>query len=257
MWFALAVLVLTPIAWALAGMPGAPALVSWLGDAAPALSQPAAVQTPALVAAVTVGTLLGLGRARTATTHLSTVAHEFGHGITAAALGGRITRLRMHRDGSGLALTALPAGRPARSFAVSAAGYLAPGVLALASMQATTLARLWITYLVAVVGVMLVLAVRSWWGAVLALGLGAGGWAVVVLTPPTFAALAVAGLAGVLAGGGVTDAAAQWRGRTSTPRSDARAMARQTGLPTGLFAGIHLLASLALAIGAVTQPWWQ
>lgn len=256
MWFALAVLVLTPLAWALAGTPGAPALASWLADAAPALAEPAAVESPALLASVAVGTLLGLGRARGATTHLSTVAHEFGHGITAAALGGRITRLRMHRDGSGIALTSLPAGRPARAFAVSAAGYLAPGVLALASMQATTLARLWITYLVAVVGVMLVLAVRSWWGALLALGLGAGGWAVVVLAPPTFAALAVAGLAGVLGGGGVADAVAQWRGRSTTPRSDARAMARQTGLPTGLFAGVHLLAGVALATASLTQPLW-
>lgn len=257
-WFLLAVLVLTPIAWALLGTPGSTAVAGWMGDVAPSLVPPATVEPPALLAAALIGTVLGAGRGRLASTHVSTVAHEFGHGLTAAALGGRITRLRMERDGSGVAHTAMPAGRPVRSFAVAAAGYLAPGVLALASMQATAppLATLWLAYLVAVVAVMLVLAVRSWWGVLLAVMLGAGGWAVVVLAPAPFALVAVAGLAGVLGGGGVADALGQWRTRSSASTSDARAMARQTGLPAWLFAGVHLVAALGLAGAALTQPLW-
>lgn len=257
-WFLLAVLVVAPIAWAVVGAPGSQGVSAWLGEVAPSLVPVSSVSTAALVAAVALGTVLGAGRARVATTHVSTLAHEFGHGLTAAALGGRITRLRMQPDGSGMAHTTIPAGRPGRSFAVSAAGYVSPGVLALASMQATGahLATLWLAYQVAVIAVMLVLAIRSWWGALIAAGLGVGGWAIIVLTPAAFDALAVAGLAGVLAGGGVVDAAAQWRGRASTPRSDAQAMGRQTGLPVGLFAGLHLLAALGLAGATVTQPWW-
>lgn len=258
MWFLLAALVLAPVAWAVAGAPGSAGLSAWLGEVAPSLVPVGSLSTTALVGAVAVGTVLGAGRAKVATTHVSTLAHELGHGLTAAALGGRITRLRMRPDGSGVAHTALPAGRPGRAFVVSAAGYFAPGVLALASMQATGahLATLWLAYLVAVVAVMLVLAVRSWWGAFIAMGLGAGGWAIIVLTPAPVDALAVAGLAGVLAGGGVVDAREQWRGRAGPVRSDAQAMARQSRLPVGVFAGLHLIAALLLAAASLTQPLW-
>lgn len=258
MWSLLALVVLVPIVWALAGAPAAPALISWADDVLPAPVSAGSATTGALMTALLVGALLGMGRAKVATTHLSTVSHEFGHGLAAAALGGRIDRLRMHRDGSGLAQATLPGRRPVSRFVVSAVGYLAPGVLALASVRATLAgaAALWMAYLVAVLTLMLVLAIRSWWGALLAVVLGGLGWALVALAPGAAVVLAVAGLAGVLAGGGLVDTVVQWRGRFSGP-SDAAGMARQTGLPVGLFAGLHVLAALALAVVTVALPLWR
>lgn len=255
MWSLLALVVLAPVVWALAGAPAAADLISWADDVLPVPVSSGVATTGALMAALLVAALLGMGRAKVATTHVSTVAHEFGHGLAAAALGGRIDRLRMHRDGSGLALATLPGHRPISRFVISAVGYLAPGVLALASIRAALAgaAGLWMAYLVVVLVLMLVLAIRSWWGALLAVVLGGLGWTLVALAPGVVVVLAVAGLAGVLAGGGLVDTVVQWRGRSSGP-SDAASMAQQTRLPVGLFAGLHVLAALALAVVTVTLP---
>lgn len=257
MWAFVALLVLVPIGWALAGAPGASSLVVWAGEVLPGEVSSSLAPTQVLLAAVVAGTLLGMGRAQRATTHVSTVAHEFGHGVAAAALGGRVDRLRMHRDGSGLAQATLPGRRPVSRFVVSAVGYLAPGLLALASMRASLagVAGIWVAYLVVVLAVMLLLAVRSWWGVLLTVALGGLGWALVALAPDVVVVLAVAGLAGVLAGGGLVDAVVQWRTR-GRGASDAGGMARQTGLPVGLFAGAHVLSALALAVVTVTLPLW-
>jgi hypothetical protein len=257
MWSLLALAVLAPIVWALAGAPATPELVERLSRALPVDVTAASVSTSALVVALLLGALLGIGRAQVATTHVSTVAHELGHGLAAAALGGRIDRLRMHRDGSGVAEATLPGRRPVSRFVISAVGYVAPGVLALASIRAALAgaAVLWVAYLVAVLAIMLVLAIRSWWGTLLVVVLGALGWALITLAPAPVAVLAVAALAGVLAGGGLVDALVQWRGR-ARGRSDASSMARQTGLPVGLFAGLHMLLAASLAVVTVALPLW-
>lgn len=253
MWFVVGVMLVAPIVWALAGAPGIPAGVDLAAQYLPLREVPAPVDETVLVAGLAVGALLGVGRARVATTHLSTVAHEFGHGLTAALLGGRVDRLRMHLDGSGVAHTALPGHRPVRAFAVAAVGYLSPGLLALASIQAARagFGTIWLAYLALVLAVMLLLAVRSWWGAFLTVGLAAAGWAVIVLAPDPVVGAVVAGVAGTLAGGGLVDAVGQWRSRHSARDTDARTMARQTRLPVGLFAGLHLLAAAGLAVATV------
>ncbi|MGA7689770.1 MAG: M50 family metallopeptidase [Jiangellales bacterium] len=258
MWLLLSLLVLAPVGWALIGAPAAPHVSAWVDATMPMLASPDAVSTPALLAALIAGIVLGAGRARVATTHVSTVVHEFGHGLAAAALGGRVSRLKMRRDGSGAAHTRLPGTSPVRRFVVAASGYPAPGIVALASVQAVLagVAALWLAFLVAVLAVMLVLAIRSWWGALLAVALGGVGGAVVALAPATAVVLTVAGLAGLLAGGGVVDAVAQWRARRGGPASDAASMAEQTGLQAGLFAGLHLLLATALAAATLALPVW-
>ena len=258
MGFLLSLVVLVPVAWALLGTPGAEDVAAWALANAPVVAPSAAVPSAGLLAAVLVGTVLGAGRARVATTHVSTVAHELGHGLVAGLMGGQVTSLRMHRDGSGVAYTRWRSGRPVAAFVVSAAGYLAPGTVALAGMNVVLvgLGALWLAYLVTVSALALVLSIRSWWGALVVVGLGAAGWAVLAVAPSAAAPLVVAGLSGVLAGGGAIDALGQWRLRTRDPGLDAAAMAAQTGLPIAVFAGFHLLAATVLAVATLTVPLW-
>ncbi len=253
----LSLLVLAPVVWALLGARGAHDVAAWALANAPTVA-PSSVPSAGLLAAVCFGAVLGAGRARVATTHVSTVAHELGHGLAAGLMGAAATSLRLHRDGSGVAHTRWRARRPAAAFVVSAAGYLAPGTVALASMSAVLvgLGALWLAYLMTVIALALVLTIRSWWGALVVVALGAAGWAVLAVAPPAAAPLVVAGLAGVLAGGGVIDALGQWRLRTRDPGLDAAAMAAQTRLPVGVFAGFHLLAATALAVATLTMPLW-
>ena len=125
-------------------------------------------------------------------------------------------------------------------------------------MRAATagVAALWVAYLVAVIAVMLVLAIRSWWGLLVSLGLGGAGWALVALAPDVVVVSLVAGLAGLLAGGGTIDAWQQWRTRGTGSDSDAHTMAVQTRLPVGLFAGTHLAMAVGLAGATLTAPIW-
>ena len=60
---------------------------------------------------------------------VSTLAHELGHGLAAALLGGRFDSLRLYADASGVALWAGAFGRPATA-AVAAAGLVGPAVAA-------------------------------------------------------------------------------------------------------------------------------
>jgi hypothetical protein len=60
---------------------------------------------------------------------LSTIAHEMGHGVTGALLGGSFESFRMEWDASGVALVSGVGGRIARAL-VSAGGLLGPAVAA-------------------------------------------------------------------------------------------------------------------------------
>jgi hypothetical protein len=250
MWTVLALGLLTPIVWALLGADPIPALDPWMDEHVPGwLMSPVGVTTGTLILAMGVGMVLGMGRGRAAATHLSTLAHEFGHGLVAALLGGRIHRITLSRDGSGLAHIAFPGRGSVRRFLVSCSGYLAPGVFGVASVQVALagLGSAWLAYLAVLLVIMLVLTVRSWWGALIALILGAVGWGLLVLGSGWLAVVVVAGMAGALLGGGVLDATAQWRLTRTAVTTDAAAMATQTGLPARLFAGLQLMGAIALA----------
>lgn len=60
---------------------------------------------------------------------LSTLAHELGHGIAAAVLGGRFESLVIHVDGSGMARSTGSFGRVATA-AIAGAGLMGPAVAA-------------------------------------------------------------------------------------------------------------------------------
>lgn len=60
---------------------------------------------------------------------LSTLAHELGHGLAAAAVGGSFESFQIWSDGSGVALTSGGNGRLARA-AVVAGGLLGPALFA-------------------------------------------------------------------------------------------------------------------------------
>ena len=171
MWTVLALVLLAPVGWALLGAEPIRAWEPWAEQNLPGwLTAPVVVSTQAVVVALMVGVLLGLGRARVATTHLSTLAHEVGHGLTAALFGARIDRIILARDGSGMAHFSFPFGRPVLLFAVSFAGYVTPGVFGVASMQVALAGRgtVWLVYMMVLLVTMLVLVVGS------AAGCGAG-----------------------------------------------------------------------------------
>lgn len=113
---------------------------------------------------------------------LSTFAHEMGHGLTAIALGGEFTSLVMHPDASGVASFRISPGRLARG-AVAAGGLLGPALAALGGFVLATRpkrARAGLVVLGAVSVLAVALWVRSLFGVVFVLGLGAGliavGW---------------------------------------------------------------------------------
>jgi hypothetical protein len=258
MWTVVALLLLTPIVWALLGAESLGVLDASTSQHLPGwLITPELVSTTTLMVALGAGVVVGVGRGRVAATHLSTLAHEFGHGLVAALLGGRINRITLARDGSGMAHFAFPGRRPVRRFLVSFTGYLAPGVFGLACVRVALagLGAAWLAYLVLLLGVMLVITVRSWWGAFVALLLGAAGWALLALGTGWLAVVVVAGLAGAMLGGGVVDAAGQWRLTRAAVTTDAASMATQTGLPARFFAGLQLVCAIALAGVGLALPW--
>ena len=261
MWTVLALVLLAPIGWALLGAEPIEALAQLAPEVVHGwLLAPEVVPTRTLIVALVVGSLLGLGGARFATTHLSTLAHELGHGLTAALLGGRIDRITLARDGSGMAHYLFPTRWRLRRLAVSFAGYLAPGVFGVASVRVALAGYgpAWLSYLVVLLATMLVLTLRSWWAVLLALLLGAGAWVLLVLGSGWLATVVVAGLAGALLAGGVVDAAEQWRLARVRAATDAASMAAQTGLPARFFAGLHVGCAVALAgVGFALLLQWQ
>lgn len=111
-------------------------------------------------------------------TILATWFHEMGHGIAALLLGGRFERLLIYPDGSGLALSLLPADASALSAAlVAAGGPLGPPlagaglILASRSHRATRAA---LTLLGAALLLSALIWVRSLTGLVVLPLLGAG-----------------------------------------------------------------------------------
>ena len=74
-----------------------------------------------------------------------TMVHEMGHGLTALLLGGRLQKLELFSDGSGLAWTAVDTGW--KRGAVAAGGLLGPPFLAafaFAAARSPRTARVWV-----------------------------------------------------------------------------------------------------------------
>lgn len=255
MWFAIAWLTLLPLAWALAGAPPIAGHDPLIWAVLPGqLGEQAAAGWLALLAAAMVGVLLALGPTSRIAVHCGTVVHEVGHALTAAALGGVVRRITMSADGSGMATTGLPGRAWVRGSLVTMAGYLAPGIVGLASLQMALagLGLAWLGFLAVLALVMLVLSMRSWWAALVALASATAAWLVVRHGSGELATLVAAALGGLLLARGVADAANQYRlTRRGAARTDATSLARETGLPAGFYAAVHQVAAVAMALGGV------
>jgi hypothetical protein len=95
-------------------------------------------------------------------TILATWFHEIGHGLGAAAAGGRFERLVLFPDGSGLAVSLMPAEAPA--LALAAAGPLGPpvaGALLIAASRSRRATRLALAALAAALLLSTAIWVRS------------------------------------------------------------------------------------------------
>ena len=116
---------------------------------------------------------------------LSTLAHELGHGLAAAILGGRFEALVIYPDASGAALFSGPFGRAATA-SVAAAGLVGPAAAAfvlLASGRTPRSARIALALLAVALASVTLLFVRNPFGLAFTAALAASATAVAVWLP--------------------------------------------------------------------------
>ncbi|MDO5739638.1 MAG: M50 family metallopeptidase [Ornithinimicrobium sp.] len=194
--------------------------------------------------------------------HLVTLLHEAGHALVAAAVGRRLSSIRLHADTSGVTLSR---GRPRGPgmVAMVAAGYPAPalaglgGAFLLGAGYAAGL--LWALVLTCAV---LLLLVRNLYGLWVVAVTGAlVAWLSWAASPPvvTGAAYLVAWSLLLAAPRSVVELQRQRR-RPRQPRgragsggaSDADQLAQLTGLPALVWVGFFwLVCAAALAVGGM------
>jgi hypothetical protein len=186
-----------------------------------------------------------------------TIAHEGGHALVAVLAGRGLTGIRLHADTSGVTTSRGRAGGLGLVLTF-VAGYPAPAVLGLvgALLVATdrAAASLW---LVVVLLAATLLQIRNAYGvlSVVATGglVGAVAWWGDAALQGAFAAA----MAWFLMFGALRSVRELQRGRRGgAPRfgdeSDADALARLTGVPGGMWAGLFWLAAVAAVI---TGAW--
>ena len=190
---------------------------------------------------------------------LSTWAHELSHGLMALAVGGRIVRLQIFADGSGLATNRVPATR-LRSALVASAGYpgaalLGAGLLAVRHLGAPgeVLAGLGGAVILSVL-----LWVRNLFGVAALGALGAALIGAGLALPLEYARLALA-LVGAAAGLNALSSLRHLYGRAGTVGgqpfpSDARQVASLLWLPSWIWATAWLALSLALLAAGLAAP---
>lgn len=180
-----------------------------------------------------------------------TAVHELGHVLVAVLLGGRVPRVRLWRDTSGVTTWRTAQTGRARSALIALAGHAAPPAvgagcaLALAADQARW-ALVGLTALVAVV----TLAIRNLWGLVVCASLGALCWAAWSRGPQAGAVL-VAAATGILCFGGVRATAEELVTNRSGGTSDTQVVGRALHLPAVL-AGSALLGWALLCTALAT-----
>ena len=99
---------------------------------------------------------------------LSTLAHELGHGLTAALLGAEFDSFKMFEDGSGVAIWRGSVGNIGRA-AISAGGLIGPAVVAgilFAAARRPRSAKLMLWFFSVALTILLVLVVRNMFGIV-------------------------------------------------------------------------------------------
>jgi len=222
--------------------------------------------TASLVAAGFVaGVVLEASPAKLLFRYFSTAVHELGHAFMAGALFARPKTILIHPSSSGLATFELsPNWGRFRSFLVSAAGYPAPSIAALAAIQAVQLghSQAWAVFSIAVLAIAIVLLIRNFWGFFWTTGVVVGSYFGLKLVSAEWVGVAVAGIAGFLAMNGIEFAQIQSKLVRQAPGSgvDAEAISHVTGLSSRLVASGHLLVCVGVSGAAgyfAIQPYWS
>ena len=176
-----------------------------------------------------------------------TAVHESGHAVVAVLVGRKVTAIHLRPDSSGVTLHYGRGGR-IRRLATAAAGYPAPGLLALAGawLLVHRSGRTWLVVLLILGVVNVVLWIRNLFGLVVAAAwIGTVGW------------LIFRGTAGAIA---FVSAFAVWflvlggvRAAFELPRapaaSDATDIGRLVHLPSGVCKAGFILAGAAAVVG--------
>jgi hypothetical protein len=201
----------------------------------------AAISLASVVAAMLVRPIWRVGRLAV------TAVHEGGHVVAAVLCGRTVTTVHLHADTSGVTFHQ-GSGRRGGRVVTAAAGYPAPGVVAVAgaALVAHEHARLWLALLACLGAVLLIRWVRNLFGIMLVVtAVAMLGWLVVAASG---AVTALAGSIAVwyLAIGGVRAAAEQFRARVSP---DAEMIGKLLHLPVTVCKAGFMAASSAAAAG--------
>ena len=97
---------------------------------------------------------------------LSTLAHELGHGLSAALIGAEFDSFQIYKDGSGVAIWKGSVGNLGRAF-ISAGGLVGPAVVAgilFAAARRPLSAKLMLWFFSAALTILLILVVRNLFG---------------------------------------------------------------------------------------------
>jgi Peptidase M50B-like len=179
-----------------------------------------------------------------------TAVHESGHAVVALLVGRKVTAIHLRPDTSGVTIHYGRGGRLRRAV-TSAAGYPAPGLLAVAGALLVEHRRphIWLAALLALGVINVVLWIRNFFGfVVMAAWIGGVGW------------LIFRGTAGVDA---LVSSVAVWflvfgglRATTEVPKapaaSDAADLGKQLHLPSGLCKLGFVLVSAAAVVAVAT-----
>lgn len=101
---------------------------------------------------------------------ISTMVHEFGHGIAALMVGGSFNSYHMWPDGSGQALIASPGGGLRQAF-ISAGGLVGPSIAATVLFVTASYAKLCRAALYMLVGCIVIgeaIVIRGWFAMIFA-----------------------------------------------------------------------------------------
>lgn len=187
--------------------------------------------------------------------YFSTAVHELGHAFMAGLLLARPKSIHIHPSSSGLAIYELPNDwGPLRSALVSAAGYPAPGIAAMAAVYAVAegYAVAWTVFAASVLALAILLLIRNIWGFLWTTSIVIGSYFAVTQLSSDWVSTAAMFVAGFLALSGIEFAWVQVRLVKHAPGSgvDAEAISHVLGFSPRFHAWIHLLISLGTGAAA-------
>jgi hypothetical protein len=184
-----------------------------------------------------------------------TVAHEGGHALTAAAVGGRVVDINIYRHGGGLTNAKIAESHQGKRFLFYLAGYIGPSLFGVAGAILLSTGRvraaLWLSLVLVACGLWLA---KGWFsvGAMAAVGglifliiryAGAGAQTFLTYTWVWF--LLIGGIRGVFV-------LAEIRASGKDTDSDAYELSKLTSLPAAIFVGFFALVGfVALVAGGL------